>query len=251
MQTWISKKTWIAAIAMAVTVSATVSVASAEVVLKKLTHPIEAELQTPLNLQETQVGEEFEAIASDDYVYQGMQIPAGTRFQGEVIKQKPSRRFFRPGYFVLDVRQVTFPDGEVLTFEEDEYRNPMKKVMSEEEQQRTLKRTIIEQAPITAAGLGTSIPLRTATDLNGGVITAITYGARMATGAVIELFKKQSPADTVPGRFAYGAFRGTGIPAVYRFVTVADDPDLGVGTEIPLRMHPGKLGKIFQASVEE
>ena len=233
----------IAAMLLTLTVVTSLSPVWAEQTLKNLDRPIEVQLQSSLDGATTQVGQPFEAVTAEDYVYKGTSLPAGTRVSGTVAKVKESRRFARPGYFVLDVDKVTFPDGKVVDVT-GETMDVDKK--AKDPDSTTFGDIVVKQLPLTAVSLGTSIPLNAATDLNGGVVFAIAMGARMVTGAVLELFDKDNTRGPM-GDIGYGMLRGTGAVTAYNFLKKDEAPQLTQGETIRLYLGREKMQSVLAA----
>jgi hypothetical protein len=223
-------------------------VALAERQLKHIRQPIDVELKTALDSTSTPKGTPFEAVVSEDYVFKGNRLPQGTVLKGHVAEVRQSHRFGRPGYLGLRVNEVAYPSGQVLSFKDLGGKKYDEKLHNPDAQ--SAGGLIGRNLPITAVSLATSIPLQTATDLNGGVVAAIALGARMVTGAVQELVSPTDKTDNAGERIGYGVWRGTGIPTVYNFVRIQPEAAYNPGDTVPMHLAPGHMEQVFESTAD-
>lgn len=229
-------------------ISSLAAPAWADKVLKNLREPISVQVQSEYDSKTTNKGQAFQGVTTEDYVYQNSTLPAGTVFKGFVQEVKPSRRYARPGYFVMDIQQVVLPSGEshqmslVQGMGAESQGVDTKKINNKKA--RTVKRFVKESLPMQLASSGTSIPLGVATSLNGGIVFAIATGARMTAGAVVELMKDERQ-NGVTDKIVYGMWRGTGIPGTYEFFNKDKQAHFNEGAMMPLRMDPDAVKGLF------
>ncbi|MFH0703153.1 MAG: hypothetical protein V2B14_06425 [bacterium] len=148
----------------------------------KVPENISAISMTNLSSSTAKIGECFQAkIPKNLTLKSGTTIPSDSIIYGQVIKVKKSKRFSRGGSITLTANQIQTPQGQTIPLE-----NFKSIVVSP--YVKPLKERFLERIPIAVASSGTSIPLSAATNLNGGIVYAISLGAGVVMGAVSGIF---------------------------------------------------------------
>ena len=220
--------------------------AFAEQVLEDLDDPVTVQLQTPISSTGSKVGDEFAVTLADTLRYANWTIPSGTVIRGNVAKANSSRHFSRAGYVQLQPNTATLPNGTVYDFKPT-VNDPSKKKLHHPGAD-TFGDTVKEQLPFTAVSLGTSIPLRVATDLPGIAVSAIALGARMTYGMIEAQWKDDYDNMGFFERTGRGAFRGTGIPRIYKFLSKEPEAVYAAGDQVPMYFNEDALEGLFQTA---
>lgn len=219
------------------------SVVSAEKNMTRLDEPFALKSETCLNSKTTQVGEPFQGRLAENYTYQGKLLPVNSLFKGKVAQVAPSRRFSRPAYFVLAIDEVQLTNGEVITLSPTPgFAAESAKIHNDDP--ITIQRIARKGGPLTLVSTATSIPLGVASSLGGGVIYAITLGARMTTGAVQGLFTRNTGHGAL-ARVADGAFYGTGVTPTWEFLSKDDELDIANGSIIMVKLPPESVKRLY------
>lgn len=219
--------------------------ANAAQVLKNAKEPIVIQVQKTLDSKATQNGDTFEGVLSEDYQYNGAILPAGTKFKGTVSKVNESRRFARPGYVVLNVQEMVLPTGEIHQMSLLEGMGSTRTGKINNKKARTLKRFITQSLPMHVASLATSVPLTYGIGMSSMLVAPIALGARMATGAAVEVAKKDDEGRDFGQQISYGLWRGSGVPGTYEFVTTDKQAHFEVGANMPLKLTSDTVEGIF------
>ncbi len=221
--------------------------ALAEQQITDLNHaPLRVQLQTPLKPEAEGT---FRAILTENYVYREQILPAGTVFEGHVERVREARPLRQAGYIMLSVDEVTFPSGEIVRFDGPEDWQGLSEEKLKAPKTGSWKRDFWKyRLPMTAVSLGTSIPLRVATNLDWYVITPISTGARMVTGTGLEF--AYDDHDTATKKIAWGIYRGTGIPTLKNTVSRGSKPpSYEAGENIEIELHPEGLERLFLRNI--
>lgn len=78
------------------------------------THIIDAQFKTDLNVNKASKGQVIQFVSTEDYNVDGVLIPKGTVFNGEVTHAKKSRFGYRRAKAVIKINQIILPDGETM-----------------------------------------------------------------------------------------------------------------------------------------
>ena len=106
-----------------------------------------------------------------------------------------------------------------------------------------MKQRFSQQVSIRVTGYGTFIPLSEATNLNGGIIYAISVGANIAAGAVTGFFTPNI-GKTRLETSAKRSFEASPIGAVYGVITTGNEAALNQGDAIVLTIDNPTLKKL-------
>jgi hypothetical protein len=221
----------------------TVGISWAEQVLKCPRQGVEAQLKNDVQGATATPGQPFEAELQEDLRYKNWVLPAGTDFRGEITRVGHSKRFNRPGYVVLHVKEAALPNGSTFTFDEDKYKPRDKEL--HDPSALTFQQSLLTQLPYTLVALAVTVPLRYGADANGLALVPVGAGIRMVAGA---LFRPKYKDEPVPRKLALGALDGSGIPRVVGFVSKYPEPNFHTGDTIKLYFNPNGLKDLFQST---
>lgn len=180
--------------------------------------------QTALNNTTAKVGETFSASLAENLV-SGQEIlaPKGSIISGPITRVTQPKRARMYGTITVSLNQIQTPQGETISLGE----RPIIVEMIPPEGKRFMER-VGERTPVAMAASGTSIPLNEATDLNGGVVYAISVGASAVMGAVTGFFDPDY--GKTRGRTAlYRAFESTPLGSVYLATTKGEKVNVSRG----------------------
>ncbi|MDX2085966.1 MAG: hypothetical protein SFZ03_11325 [Candidatus Melainabacteria bacterium] len=202
------------------------------------------ELDTAVKAGVLAEGDSVEGRLVDDFRYKNKIIPAGTKFSGHFQETEASKRYARPGFVQIKMDQIQLPSGETLSVSNSEIetrplRHPDGMTMGQ-----FIKRGI----PLTATGAATSIPLNLATGLNGGVVAAISYGARSAFATTQEFLNMGSTTsdDHAAKKIWQGFYRASAVPAAQSFVSKSPNPSYETGDVMPLYLKRSAFNTLFK-----
>lgn len=218
--------------------------ALAEQVIHNLDQALESTLQNDLREHDNLVGQPFEASLTQAVRYRTWTLPEGTLFRGEVSREKPSKHFNRPGYVVLHVHEMEWPNGDSLSLSQYPDRNT--KVYNPKSV--TFGKNIYDQLPFTALNTTVSVALRTATYVSGAAVFPINVGARAAVGAVWGYYDPKNKNMPKPTRISYGINKGLGVITINRFLDKMPAPDFRTGDSIPIHLNAKALEHAFMQS---
>ncbi|MBY0404648.1 MAG: hypothetical protein K2X66_12165 [Cyanobacteria bacterium] len=201
---------------------------------------LQMKINTRLDSKLTPMGAAFEGVLAEPYATVDGMIPQGTVLKGIVSSVKPSRRFTRPGFFILKLDEMILPTGETHQMAlvdgvgTESYKITHSKA-------KTFKRYVKKSLPLQIAYYGVGIPLFLTTNLSNLSLLGIDTASRSLAGIVVETLSKEDPSKSLGSRIAYGAFRGTGIPGVYGFIQKDQNLEINPGQVISLRLPPETL----------
>jgi len=139
-------------------------------------------------------------------------IPCGSILEGKVVKVRKSSIFRTNAYIDLLITNIKTNSCCNICFEKD----PLK-LRIVDPHYKTFIRGAFQRAPASISGTASSIVLSTATNLSGGVITAIGIGAELAAGFVSGFIDPDIDKTRVDG----GIIRGVeGTPLGSILITV-------------------------------
>ena len=75
-------------------------------------HIIKAEFKTGLNVNKASVGQVVQFVSTEDYNVEGLTIPQGTIFNGEIKHMKKGRFGYRRAKAVIKINEIVLPNGE-------------------------------------------------------------------------------------------------------------------------------------------
>lgn len=75
---------------------------------------INTEFKTELNLNKASNGQIVQFVSTQNYVTDGISIPQGTIFSGEIKRLKKSRFGYRRAKAVIEINKMTLPGGETV-----------------------------------------------------------------------------------------------------------------------------------------
>lgn len=224
--------------------SLTILPAHAKQRMKSLKAPIMAQMVTAVDGKTAQEGDPFKAVLTEAYLYDHKTLPAGTTFEGQVVKTSESRHVMRPGYVVFDVTQATLPNGTPVRFEKDG--TDSKPVFHEEA--NTPTRVVQNSLPFVLVNAATTLPLNLATDLPG---MPFGFAAKIGLGIAREFYRKDKDAARPVGhKVGYGILVGSGLTGVMFTLAEKPEPDLKPGDTVKLYLDPEGLENLFEVSSE-
>ncbi|EKE02288.1 MAG: hypothetical protein ACD_20C00402G0018 [uncultured bacterium] len=197
--------------------------------------------RTYLDTKTTNIGEPFSAkVVENLIVGENIVVPSGSILTGQVIEvRRPGiRPINKNGQIKVSINQLETPDGQIISLAGREINGL---VISQ--YAKTLQRRVVERIPTLAVTNGTSIPLNEATDLNGGVVYAISTGARAVTGFMTGLIAPEPGRTRIASAFRMGAFE-TPIGTAYQFLTPGYDVQINSGDSIVFSFDEPTIAKI-------
>ncbi|OGH96139.1 MAG: hypothetical protein A2104_10020 [Candidatus Melainabacteria bacterium GWF2_32_7] len=197
--------------------------------------------RTTLTNETTKVGDPFSAAVVEDLVVgNNIIVPSGSVLTGQVTEvREPSRRpINKNGLIRISINQITTPDCQVITLEGNEVLG-----LAISQYAKTLRRRVVERIPTLAVTNGVSIPLNEETDLNGGVVYAISTGARMVTGFATGLVVPDPGRTRIVSAFRMAAFE-TPIGTAYQFLGKGYPVNINCGDSIVLNFDEPTIAKI-------
>jgi hypothetical protein len=193
----------------------------------------------------------FTMALAYDTTYAGHTLPAGTEIDGQILKHRESRFLGHAGYVDWKILGVRYPDGHSLLFQ-DESRPSPHEIRIHHPKSYTSKTMARGAWPFTVVGVADTIILGAATNLSNLAIMPISVGARMALGSIMETTRKPKPDETDDRSFmhkaGYGAWRGTGLPGLYKFVKRSPEAACDPGQPFRIRLSEPTAMAVFEAS---
>ncbi len=211
----------------------------ADVELKAMDRPIRMVMQTEHHSQTSQTGESFSAITQERHCVHHHCIPAQTQFKGQIIKADASRRYWRPGYLTIEIREVIFPNRNRLQIDQTVAHLSSKTM--HDKSAITGQRAVLRSLPPLLAGSTTAIILHSTTDLSGFQTWALTTPVTAAAGVLTQLYSPTLENSTTTQRIALGLLSPLGVPTLVSFFHVYPNAHLRPGDPISLRF-PEVLG---------
>ena len=195
--------------------------------------------RTNLNGRTAKVGDDFSAITEEDLVMSGKIIlPSQSIICGKITQIKQPARFSKNGVIIVRANQIQTPQGQVMPVEDQNIRYSIIAPHA-----KTYKERALERIPITTASTGTSIPLSQATDLNGGIVYAISTGAAVLAGAVTGALNPdygRTRAESSAAR----AFNATPFGIIAFMGRKGQDAQINTGDPLILNLNKESLTKI-------
>jgi len=207
---------------------------------------IDVQLKTDVQGATAAQGQPFEAALTDDVHYKNWALPTGTDFKGEITRVGHSKHFGRPGYVVLHVQQATLPNGETFSFDSAKYKPHDQKVRNPKAE--TFRQSVFRQTAYSAVSAAVTLPLFYATKTDALPLFVVGEGIRMATGAVVGLFRPKYRSEPVARKLTLGALDGSGIPRVVGFFGKYPEPNYHAGDTVKLYFNPDGLKDLFQST---
>ncbi len=223
---------------------------SAKTKLKSLDDPLTVQLQTPIDGETVESGTPFKAILTEEYEYDGRNLPAGTLFEGEVHKAKESRHVMRPGYVILGVTKVTLPNGRTVTFEPTDPGNLSDTIYHKDS--NNPRKVAKNSWPFAAVNAAVTVPLQYAGNWSNMQAFPVAMAAKMGLGVAREYYRDDKPKDRPNGhKVGYGILVGTSLPGICFVLANRPEPDLNPGDNVAIYLDSTGLGELFAYSGEE
>ena len=92
----------------------------------KETRIINTEFKTDLNVNKASKGQVVQFVSTQDYSVDGLTIPEGTIFSGQVTHFKKGRWAYRRAKVVIHIDKMTFPSGETYNINASTKRHVLK-----------------------------------------------------------------------------------------------------------------------------
>jgi len=195
--------------------------------------------RTNLNGLTAKVGDDFSAITEEDLVMVGKIIlPSQSIICGKITQIKQPARFSKNGVIIVRANQIQTPQGQVIPVEDQ---NVSYSIIAPHA--KTYKERALQRIPITMASTGTSIPLSQATDLNGGVVYAISTGAAVLAGAVTGALYPDYGRTMIQSSAAR-AFNATPFGIAAFIGRKGQDAQINTGDPLILNLNKEALAKI-------
>ena len=193
------------------------------------------------------VGDDFCAkLIENVCIEKQILIPSGSIVYGKVKKVNAPKRFInRDGFILISICEIQTPQGQRISLAGNEVDG---KIISP--YTKSTKVRVAQQVPIRVAAYGTSIPLSSATNLNGGVIYAIATGASMAAGAVTGFLTPDyglSRTQTSAKR----ALEASPVGTAYGVITKGNEAQIGCGDGIIFNFEKASIKRIQQQYVAQ
>lgn len=195
--------------------------------------------RTNLDTLNTKIGDNFCAkIVENLIIGKNVIIPCNSIVYGQVLKVKKPQRLNRNGKIILSINQIQTPDGKLICLQGSEIKGVIVSAYEE-----SLKKRIGKKIPPEAAGYSTSIPLGQATNLNGGIVYALSTGASMVGGAVTGIFTPDIGKSRLQS-FFLGGLNASPIGTAYNTIRKGKDAGINTGDSLLLTLNKATIIKI-------
>ncbi|MEI8390352.1 MAG: hypothetical protein WCG23_10775 [bacterium] len=145
-----------------------------------LKQPILSMIETGLNSNTSQKGQQFNATLLEDVIYGGQTIiPKSSMVYGSVIKVKKSGKLDKDAFIQLKIVEIRTPDEKIISIED----KPMIVEVSQLAYTQK-KESFLKNLPVTIAGTATSIVLGKFSSIADAAVWAISTGAEITTGFI-------------------------------------------------------------------
>ena len=213
------------------------SPARSEIVLKSLDTPIQMIITDSLNVDNKNPNIQFLLVIPDSLRYENLYLPSNTKFKGEVIEIKKTKRFNRYGYFKLHIREICTTDSNCINID-----NILKKPLSVKLYQDNIQKEKNNSKLVPKIG---KFVLSTAAG-------HLVPGASIIIDSSTEIYKefKNDPMKEKPfsDKVGEGIWEGIGIPRKISFFKVGSDPVYESGQIIEIRFKKKVLKKLMESS---
>ena len=189
--------------------------------------PILSMIETKLDSNTSQEGQDFSAKLMEDVIYDGQTIiPKFSMVYGSVLKVKKAGQFNENAFIQLKIIKIKTPDENIISIED-------KSMIIELSQSvyKTKKESFIKQLPGTIASTATSAVLGRYSSFADAAVWAISSGAKMTVGAVSGAISPDE-GKTRGESSAERAFDSTPLGSVNTIVKKGEDICLDVGQYI-------------------
>jgi hypothetical protein len=218
--------------------------ADAKQKLDSLKSPLTVQMASAIDGTSAQPGDRFTAVLTEAYEYRKMELPAGTRFEGEVVKVNDSRHVARPGYVVLQVTRATMPDGYTIGFTPAEFPDHDDPIYHKDA--NNIRRLARDSWPFIAVNTAIQVPLKVACGFSGAETLPLAVAGKMALGVGREYIRDDKPKDRPDShKVGYGMLVGTGLPGLLFMLAKRPEPNLQPGDNVALYLEPKGLRELF------
>ena len=197
-------------------------------------------LRTNLDTKTTKKGDPVSAVLMDDVIAgQKILIPKNSVLTGQVYKVFKPKRLNMDAAIVFGINQIQTPQGQIINVT-----GKGTKFKIQSPYAKTIKNRIALRAPVSIASSGTSIPLDAATNLNGGVIYAISTGASIVSGFATGIFTPQLGQTRMDAAFSR-AFSSSPIGGLKEISSNGKDINLKCGDGIMINFSKDLLSNLY------
>jgi len=195
--------------------------------------------RTSLNSSTSNVGDIFSAKMVESLTIGGNEIiPSGSIVSGSVSSVKRPTRLSINGKIVISINRIETPTGQMINLQGREIRGIVLYPNTP-----SIRKRLALRLPVNAASYGTSIPLDKATDLNGGVIYAISQGAAIVGGAITGFIVPNKDQTRFQGSMM-GAYNSSPIGSVGQVIGKGKDASINTGDPVILNFDRITVAKI-------
>ncbi len=218
--------------------------AYADLTMKDLKEPLPVSLLTSINGPETDLTTEFKAKLIEDVGYGENELPEGTLFSGTFTKATKSTHLLNPGYVKFMVDRVTYPDGRILTFNDD-----VKQQKLFHDKANTGRKAAKTAWPFVVVNSIVTLPMKVM-GIPGAAAAGL--GAKMALGVAREYTRDDKPKDRLhEHKVGVGMVTGTGVPGMMFILSKRPEPELNEGDELNLYLDPDNMELVFMGTRDD
>jgi len=161
----------------------------ADVPVHKTSTQVPGTLETELNSLSPATNQPFAFRLADTVTAEGQRLAKGTELKGNIIIDKPSKRFDRPAYIMVQVTEIDPPDAPPIPISRD--LQPKTRLKFQPGTDRTLQHFIVENVLLENASLLVSVPFAmVSSDSSPATFTLVDTAASVAIGALYGLKEK-------------------------------------------------------------
>jgi len=188
---------------------------------------------------------------ADTLVGEKQSIPKGTELKGSIVVSRPSKRFERPAYMMLQINEIDPVDGPPISVSHELQPQTLLKIQPAND--RTIQYFIVENVLLENSSLVFSVPFSLFTHTSAAMFTLVDTLASIGTGALYGLREKPklmvlnpdlTPQKLRPTSRTYYVIHAvyesvSPIPPVWDLFTKPKDFDYKVGTylSVPIKTH--------------
>ena len=166
-------------------------------------------------------------------------IPCGSIIEGKVVKVRNNTIFRSDAYIDFVITNIKMNSGCNVCLDQDSI-----KLRIVDPHYKGFWRRTLQRAPVVIAGPSVSIPLAVATNLNGGIIFAITVGAQATAGFISGLIDPDIDKTRIDGAIVRGV-EGTPLGTFLITVEKGFDIDSSACCYVAIRFDDKAKQKIF------
>jgi hypothetical protein len=195
---------------------------------------------------------------ADTVTGEGQRMTKGTELKGSIVISKPSKRFDRPAYILVQVNEIDPPDGPPIPVSPDLQQKLRLKFQPGTD--RTLQHFVVENVLLENASLVVSVPFSVVAHTSAAMFTLVDTLASAGIGALYGLKEKPKlmvlNPDLTPQKIkptnrtfyvVHAVYESVSpIPPVWELFTKPKEFDYKVGTILSVPMKTDFLKTVLQ-----